>query len=287
MNNYKSIIGKSNRIEEEITPFEDVEARILSYKESDVRPQTTIPTINQKIKPVQDISGIVKSDYIKIPGCNFVTAIAETNPSYGYFEAHREVLAKGLSMHTPYEFMKFRNYIVESYYEKSTIFDAAENPIPENVKNDIYRQIMFDSKTWLNAQFTIIKGTLMFKGTNLIENITGFHTDKNSHLSPHTELLDKCLMKNGYIDFYKFTKQGLPSVNSWSNIQAPSSDENIYYKYPRSHKVAVFSATKITAMLDCNHELNLESTISVRTKLQLSNISNNTNQQIIFSGDEN
>jgi hypothetical protein len=38
MNNQKSIIGKSNRIEEEITPFEDVEARILSYKESDVKP---------------------------------------------------------------------------------------------------------------------------------------------------------------------------------------------------------------------------------------------------------
>jgi hypothetical protein len=34
----KSIIGKSNRIEEEITPFEEVEARILSYKESDVVP---------------------------------------------------------------------------------------------------------------------------------------------------------------------------------------------------------------------------------------------------------
>jgi hypothetical protein len=38
MNNYKSIIGKSNRIEEEITPFEEVEARILSYKESEVKP---------------------------------------------------------------------------------------------------------------------------------------------------------------------------------------------------------------------------------------------------------
>jgi hypothetical protein len=38
MNNQKSIIGKSNRIEEEITPFEEVEARILSYKESDVMP---------------------------------------------------------------------------------------------------------------------------------------------------------------------------------------------------------------------------------------------------------
>jgi hypothetical protein len=36
--NQKSIIGKSNRIEEEITPFEELEARILSYKESDVKP---------------------------------------------------------------------------------------------------------------------------------------------------------------------------------------------------------------------------------------------------------
>jgi hypothetical protein len=62
----KSIIGKSNRIEEEITPFEEVEARILSYKESDVKPNTTIPPIQNlenEVEPPINSSSIYGFKY--------------------------------------------------------------------------------------------------------------------------------------------------------------------------------------------------------------------------------
>ena len=213
-------------------------------------------------KRINGISNIVKSDYIQIPNQNFVTAIAETDFGLNYEGAHKQVLKRGLNLHTSKEFMIFHNYIIDCYKNKKTIFDSAGNNLPDKIRDELYTQLTSNCWTWLNGKFNISKDK------KTIEYITGL--DSQNNLLTKEEDLEDCLMKSCYIDFKKLTKQGLALIEHPN--QNVVKGKSIYFYFPRNGMVARFDAGGGGANLECYWDPFLTNfSLGVRTKAQKGN----------------
>jgi hypothetical protein len=185
--------------------------------------------VERKIKEKLGIN-LVKSDYIQIPGQDFVIAIEETDFYLKYEEAHRAVLKRGLNLPTPLQFMIFHNYIIDAKKNNKPIFDANGDRVSDEIKKNLRLQLTYSigpvklSYTWLNGKFNISNEK------KSIEYITGL--DSQGNFITKTEDLENCLRENAYIDFKKLTRQGLPSIDSRCSNQVFVRGENIYFVSP-------------------------------------------------------
>ena len=202
------------------------------------------PEANKNINPVFFSGNFVKSDYVQIPGQNFVIAIAETDFGLNYENANKAVLKRGLYVPYPKEFMAFYNHLINSYKDKKPIFDAGGNSLPDKVKEELYTQLTSNCWTWLNGKFNISGKK------NSVDYVVGL--DSNDNLLTKTENLEDCLMEDRYIDFTKLTKDGLASINSKASNQKYVKGENIYFWFPRNERVARFYSGDSGAALNCD-----------------------------------
>ena len=201
------------------------------------------PEANKNINPVFFSGNFVKSDYVQIPGQNFVIAIAETDFGLNYENANKAVLKRGLYVPYPKEFMTFHNHLINSYKDKKPIFDAGGNSLPDKVKEELYTQLTSNCWTWLNGKFNISGKK------NSVDYVVGL--DSNDNLLTKTENLEDCLMEDRYIDFTKLTKDGLASINSKASNQNYVKGGNVYFWFPRNECVAGFGAGGSEAFLNC------------------------------------
>jgi len=198
----------------------------------------------EKEEPKEFNTDINKSDYIQIPNQNFLVAIAETNKNLNYEDAHRKTLGKGLVIPTPKQFMIFHNYVIDCYKNKKQIANASGNPIPEKIKDNLYKQLTEDCWTWLNGRFTISDTE------RKIEYITGIDSNTNQ-LITKSEDLEECLMKDILIDFNKLNNQGLPKLEAELSGQNFTRGENTYFWSPKNGRVARFDAGSDGTVLGC------------------------------------
>ena len=100
-------------------------------------------------------ANIVSSDYMQIPGQDFIIAIGETDFNLNYEGANKAVLKRGLAVPTTNQFMTFHNYILDCYKNNKPIFDSTGNNLSDKIKNDLYTQLTSKCWTWLNGKFNI------------------------------------------------------------------------------------------------------------------------------------
>jgi hypothetical protein len=189
-------------------------------------------------------SDIVSSDYIQIPGKDFIIAIGETDFNLNYEEANKAVLKRGLEVPLISQFMNFHNYVIDCYKNNKPIFDSAGNPISDNTKNDLYNQLTSNCWSWLNGKFNLSGKK------NMLEIIIGL--DSKDNLLTRTEILEPFLNEDCYVDFNKINKNGIPDLTSKYSNQSFVKGENIYYWSPVNGRVARFNAYSDRAALKCN-----------------------------------
>jgi len=238
-----SIVGNPNRIRKSNIDFElaDKLNEYYSNPENLKRKEETpiiSPVENNIINP-----NIVNSDYIHIPGQDFIIAIGETDFNLNYENANKAVLKRGLAVPRINQFMTFHNYVIDCYKNNKPIFDSERNPLSEKTKKDLYTQLTSNCWTWLNGKFNLSNNK------NTIDIITGL--DLNDNLITKEEKLEDCLMQNCYVDFTKLNKNGIPNINSTHSNQKYIKGENIYYSQPIDERVASFYASFGGAYLDC------------------------------------
>ena len=188
-------------------------------------------------------TNIVSSDYIQIPGKDYIIAIGETDFNLDYENANRTVLTKGLAVPTIRQFMDFHNYLIDCYKNNKPIFDSAGNNLPDKIKKDLYKQLTSHCWTWLNGKFNISEKK------KEIEIITGL--DSNKNLLTRKEQLNNFLNEDCYVNFNDFYKNGIPNINSKYANQNFVKGENIYYWSPIDERVARFYADSDGAGLGC------------------------------------
>jgi hypothetical protein len=172
MNNHKSIIGKSNRIEEEITPFEDVEARILSYKESDVMPniESHSPII------IPNSSSIINNTYTHLleaptyaKGVEALKLHLQNTPS----NAHPQFeLPNGSNIYRPLTFKENIEARVNEYNKDNNI-DGSKKTFEQ--KTELFNN-------WIDSCTAIVyeKNTTKFKIIPICEKLINIDADSNS-----------------------------------------------------------------------------------------------------------
>jgi hypothetical protein len=239
--NQKSIIGKSNRIEEEITPFEEVEARILSYKESDVRPTTYQHNTESSDNIISKPSNIENLDkYIYVPSVNIYVAKQLTHLGKDWYESQKLLQQNNQRMITIPEFIEFLNCLKSDLNNREYL--------------EIYRDITelkgTNNSEWLDARFG--------KNTDNTLNIRFHKYQSNSNnnilASEHTESLEDktmILIRNKTtisLDDYlqrKHTAQGLPTTEC--------DRGSLYYVFPSNNSVATFEYETAIA-LNCSQD---------------------------------
>jgi hypothetical protein len=233
---YKELKGKvdsGTASVDEINEYNNFGDRIMRLNEMGIENIEKVEkTENSSL--VKNIATITNSDYIQIPGKDFVIAIGESDFNLNYEDAHRAVLKRGLAMPDTREFMDFHNYIMQNYKGEKPIFDASGNPISDKTKNDLCKQLTSKCWTWLNGKFIIQANK------KAIEKIIGL--DKSNNLIIKEECLENCSMGECYIDFTKLTSQGLPSINTNYNSPSLFSRKQVYFYPPRNGSVVRFSA---------------------------------------------
>ncbi len=201
------------------------------------------------------VSGNINpSEYLGIPGTNTIISKFEL-PDYNnlnWKDTHFKLYEKGLYMPTPAIFMPHFLNVIDAYKNKTRLFDAAGNPIPENELEDMYLHLTKDhiaayqggqtgAWTWLDAQFEE-QGEAMKIHTN--------HKVVNNKLKPQTiQDLEQCIKKDCYVDL-EFNSQGFPTRESSS--QNYIQGQNIYFWHPRNGSVARFGAGSGRADLGCD-----------------------------------
>ena len=253
----KSIIGTPRKNYEDIPDLTD---EIIARCNEPDEPIKEIPKVNKKkgsnlekktgessiVNPSSIVvpANIVSSDYIQIPGQDFIIAIGETDFNLNYEGANKAVLKRGLAVPTTNQFMAFHNYIIDCYKNNKPIFDSAGNSLSKKVKDDLYNQLTSNCWSWLNGKFNLSNNK------NKIELITGL--DSKNNLITKEEPLEICLMQDCYVDFTKLNKNGIPHINSKHSNQNYVKGENIYYWAPVNGRVARVSADSDGANLGCS-----------------------------------
>lgn len=252
----KSIIGTSRKNYGDIPDLTD---EIIARCNEPDEPVKEVPKVNTKkgsnlekktgetqiVNPSSIVvpANIVSSDYIQIPGQDFIIAIGETDFNLNYEGANKAVLKRGLAVPTTNQFMAFHNYIIDCYKNNKSIFDSAGNSLSKKVKDDLYNQLTSNCWSWLNGKFNLSNNK------NKIELITGL--DFKNNLITKEEPLETCLIKDCYVDFTKLNKNGIPDINSKHSNQNYVKGENIYYWAPVNERVAGFGAGSVRAYLGC------------------------------------
>lgn len=193
-------------------------------------------------------TNIIPKEYLQIPQTNYL--IAEFEPDwtkgFNYETSHKTVLERELQIPTPELFMKHFVNIVNAYKGESEVYDAEGDKLTGKRLENIYlhfttNHINNGAWSWLNAKFV--------KENNNIELETVTGIDPTGSLITKKTTLEKCLMKDGYIDL-EFNKQGLAVKKS--KTQEYKQGQNIYFLYPRENTVARFYSNSKWADLNCD-----------------------------------
>ena len=237
-------------------PVEGAMERILEKERSQSQEQPD----DSKNQPFQvNNPNIVSHDYIQIPQLKRLISTYELKDynNMNWQDTHFKLQETGLLMPTIPEFMTHFINVVKSYQSKGKIslFDLAGNSLTKEEVEDIYFHLTKDhiavygnqkgAWTWLDAKFVDDNGMKVHSEHRTFKDNQG-----NKTLKPNkVEALERCVLKECFIDFHSLNSQGLPKFELNDKYE---QGENIYFWQPENGRVAWFNAYSDRASLNCN-----------------------------------
>lgn len=180
-----------------------------------------------------------KQKFIYVPSTGLYISKQRTHFGLNWYECHKQLHKENLLMPTISQFIAYINYLKQN--PRGT-HDETRSEI-ESILNNILTVRDPWRAEWLDAKFEK-KGEQFYINYNHKINSNGKLKPENS------ELLEKCLMENGYADILTPNKQGLPTK------KLEKSKGRGYYGYPGEDFVASFSADSFKVGLDCFRDPN-------------------------------
>ncbi len=237
-------------------PVEGAMERILEKERSQSQEQPD----DSKNQPFEvNNSNIVSHDYVQIPQLKKLISTYElqNHNNMNWQDTHFKLHDSGLYMPTIPEFMTHFQNVVESYKSKGKkpLLDAKANPFTEKEVEDIYFHLTKDhiavygnqkgAWTWLDAKFVDDNGMKVHSEHRTFKDNQG-----NKTLKPNkVEALERCVLKECFIDFHSLNSQGLPKFELNDKYE---QGENIYFWQPENGRVARFIADSGRADLNCS-----------------------------------
>lgn len=201
-----------------------INPRLKNLAKMTSNPNVSLPNLEERLESVET-DGIPELEgFIYIPSIKLYVAKEKSLFGKNWFEAHEELLKKGLKMLTLSQFFAFIDYLREN---RKKIKEASQ------ILDDIFLTERTWKAEWLDARFSR-EGTQLYIHYN--HRITG-----SKLLAQTKESLERCIMEDGSIDITSINRQGLPMVPG----------EHITYWYPREKSVALFYTDPVWVYLSC------------------------------------
>ena len=214
-------------------PVEGALERYLKKSKEKEEPPSVQPTSSNSIQEVN------LRDYILLPQHNLYVAKQVSYHGKNWYDAHDALHKHNARMLTIKEFVDFLQLL-----KSGNAKDGLNQKLPEDEVNALYDYITEKKDPsryeWLDANFKVINGVL---------HINYYHQTVNRELKPQkSEPLEKCIMKDRYVNLSSANIQGLPTQKS--------RNQDFYYWHPLTdnNSVAGFFASSVRAYLDCSRD---------------------------------
>ena len=220
-------------------PIDGAMQKVLEKQKNQSQSKASEPArmaVNANINP---------DEYVIIPQENKVIAYNQGFNNLDYNGTHLELAKNGLFMPTPRTFTAHLTNVIKAHEGGTVLYYASGKLMYAKEANDLYRKLMRNCWSWLNARFSEI---ILGKGFKYIEleTITGVN---KRELITKREPLEQCLAEKRYANM-EFNKHGLAVSASIS--QNYQQGKNIYFYPPKADCVARFNARLGGVYLCCD-----------------------------------